>query len=243
MTVHVVPLAQSFPGDAGDFLVINRFARRTGWLHGIMTGYASTYGIVVLAVLLVIGWWLARRAAEFRAMAAVALAGLGTLVAVGINQPIVSAIAEKRPYASLPHVTLLVSRSTDYGFPSDHATMAGAVAAGLCYVNRRLGMTAWAAAVLLAFSRVYVGAHYPLDVAAGLALGAAVIVLGQTLARPILIWLLTRMVRTPLRPLVSVGRHDARTARSGRESGRSAQAPETGNDSVGYSDPAGPPGG
>ncbi|MEO7263191.1 MAG: phosphatase PAP2 family protein [Jatrophihabitantaceae bacterium] len=198
-------MADSYLGDAGDFLLINRFARRTGWLHGFITGYAGTYGILILVLLLAAGWWLARRAGHLRTMAALIWAGLGTLVAVGVNQPIVTAVAEKRPYVSIPHTLLLVSRSTDYGFPSDHAVMAGAVAAGLCYVNRRLGVMAWVAALLLAFSRVYVGAHYPHDVAAGLALGAAVIVLGQVLARPILLWLLGSLVRTPLRPLFVAG--------------------------------------
>jgi undecaprenyl-diphosphatase len=205
MTALALPSAESYLGDAGDFLLINRFARRTGWLHGFMTGYASTYGIAILVLLLAIGWWLARKAGELRTMAALAWAGLGTLVAVGGNQPIVNAVAEKRPYVSIPHTLLLVGRSADYGFPSDHAVMAGAVAAGLCYVNRRLGVIAWVVAVLLAFSRVYVGAHYPHDVAAGLALGAAVVVLGQLLARPILVWLLGRLVRTPLQPLLIDG--------------------------------------
>ncbi len=204
-------LAESYLGDAGDFLLINRFAARTGWLHAAMTGYAATYGLVVLVVLLLVGWWLARRSGELRAMAALAWAGLGTLVAVGVNQPIVNAVAEKRPYASIPDTLLLVGRSADYGFPSDHAVMAGAVATGLCYVNRRLGVTAWAAAVLLAFARVYVGAHYPHDVVAGLVVGAAVVVLGQFLARPILTWLLTRLARTPLRPLLVAGRGEPTT--------------------------------
>lgn len=209
MSTPLALMADSYLGDAGYFLLINRCARRTGWLHGFMTGYASTYGIVLLVLLLAAGWWLARRTGQLRTMAALVWAGLGTLVAVGVNQPIVTAIAEKRPYVSIPHTLLLVSRSADYGFPSDHAVMAGAVATGLCYVNRRLGILAWVAAVLLAFSRVYVGAHYPHDVAAGLVLGAAVIVIGQLAARPVLIWLLGRLVGTPLRPLLVAGRGEA----------------------------------
>lgn len=194
--------SQQYLGDAGDFLLINRFARRTGWLHGFMTFYAETLGVSLCVLLLAVGWWMARRARDPRAMASLAWAGVGTLVAVGINQPIVSAVHESRPYRSLPHVLLLVGRSSDYGFPSDHATMAGAVAAGLCYVNRRLGITAWVVALLLAFSRVYVGAHYPHDVTAGLLLGAAVIVIGQLLIRPALTAAIRRLSATPLRPLL-----------------------------------------
>lgn len=224
MIAVATPTADSYLGDAGDFLLINRFARRTGWLHGFMTGYASTYGLVVLLLLLAAGWWLARNAGQLRAMAALIWAGLGTLVAVGVNQPIVAAVAEKRPYVSIPNALLLVGRSADYSFPSDHSVMAGAVAAGLCYVHRRLGILAWVAAALLAFSRVYVGAHYPHDVVAGLVLGAAVIVVGQFLARPLLLWLLGLLIRTPLRVLVIAGDRPRPPASTGSAD---ASAPST----------------
>lgn len=197
-------LANPYVGDAGDFLLVNHFARRTSWLHGAMTGFAE-YGLVLFAVLMVAGWLLARRSGVPARIAALAWAGLGTLVAVGINQPIVTAIHERRPYQTIPHVLVLVSRSTDFGFPSDHATMAGAVATGLLYVNRRLGLLAWAAALVMAFARVYTGAHYPHDVVAGLVLGAVVIVVGRLVAQPVLTVVADRIGRTRLHPLVRSG--------------------------------------
>ena len=151
---------------------INGLARATPWLHGVITAYAG-YGVVVFALLLGAGWWVARRSGEPRRVAAVVCAGAATLLAVGINQPIVTAVHEARPYTDHPAVLVLATRSADFSFPSDHAVMAGAVAVGLVF---RLAALAAVAALVMAFARVYIAAHYPADVAVGLVLGAVVAV-------------------------------------------------------------------
>jgi undecaprenyl-diphosphatase len=179
--------------DTSLFRDVNNFAKHTAWLHAVMADYAK-YGVGLFVVLIGMGAWLGWRAGSARVVAASVWAGLGTLLAVAINQPIVNGIAEKRPYLSLHHVELLISRSADFGFPSDHATMAGAVAMGLLLADRRLGIVTWCAALLLAFSRVYVGAHYPQDVIAGLALGALVVGLGWLVVKSPAEWLVARLV-------------------------------------------------
>jgi undecaprenyl-diphosphatase len=97
-------------------------------------------------------------------------------------------------------VHLLGTPSHDPSFPSDHATLAGAAIAGLFLVDRRLGWAATAAGLLLSADRVYVGAHYPADVVAGLTLGAAVAVIGWLAMRRPLVAVVTALARTPLRP-------------------------------------------
>lgn len=189
--------------DLPLFRAINSFARSTSWLHGPMLAYA-TYGVVVIAVLLVAGWWVARRHDSPRMMAAALWAPLGTLLAVGINQPIVAAVHEARPYETVQGILVLANRNTDPSFPSDHAVMAGAAVAGMLLLTR--GALAWvtvAAAVLLAFSRVYIAAHYPHDVLAGLALGAAVAVAGYLLLRRPSTAAVEALERTRLRPLLT----------------------------------------
>lgn len=185
--------------DVSWFLAVNRFARATPWLHPVLAGYA-VYGVALFAVLLLVGWWRARQ--RGRGMAAALWAPLGVLLAVAVNQPIVAAFAEPRPYTHLAGVLVLVTRSTDPSFPSDHATMAGAAVAGLWLVERRLGLVTAAAALLMCFARVYVGAHYPHDVLAGLVLGAVVAMAGYWLTAPLLRRLVTWAASTPLRPLI-----------------------------------------
>lgn len=204
--VPPVPRSSGAHGlDKRLFLEVNSFARHTGWLHGVMLAYAVDGGIVVCALLLVLGWWLARRQGGARAVAASLWAGVATVAAVGIAQPINHAVAEARPWQSLPHALILAGHTTDYSFPSDHAVMAGAVTAGVLIYHRRLGIVAAVAAVLLCFGRVYIGAHYPQDVAAGFVLGALVALAGWAIVRVPGTRLVTLASQTPLRVLVTAG--------------------------------------
>lgn len=183
------------------FRDVNRFAAHTSWLHTPMRLYAS-YGIVVFAVLLVAGWWIARRSGDLTRVALSLWAPVGVLVALAINQPIANAVAEPRPYAAFPHVLVLVSRHSDYSFPSDHAVMAGAVALALAQIHRTLGWVAVGLALLMAFARVYVGAHFPLDVVVGLGVGALISWAGFLMVRRPLTGLLTAASRTRLAILI-----------------------------------------
>jgi membrane-associated phospholipid phosphatase len=157
-------------------------------------------------------------------MVAALWAPLGMLLAVAVNQPIVAGVHEARPYNNLHHILVLATRSTDPSLPSDHATMAGAVTVGLFLVSRRLGALTAIAAILMAFARVYIGAHYPQDVIAGLALGALVTGIGYLIARRPLTALVHRMQQAPLRPLVTAGIHG--------HTGPSPVTPATGNSPV-----------
>lgn len=169
------------------FQQMNDFAARTEWLHVPVTDYAK-YGIVIFAGLLLVGWWMARSGSA-KMMAAALIAPVSTVVAVAVNQPIVSHVAAARPYVVHPTALVLVAKSADPSFPSDHAIMAGAVAAGLLLVSWRLGVVAVMCALMMAAARVYVGAHFPRDVIAGLALGAVV---------ALVVWLILRIPVTRL---------------------------------------------
>ena len=188
------------------FEQINAFAKATPWLHGAARAYAG-YGVALFAGLLLAGWWIARRSGEVSRVAAPITAGGATLHALAVNQPIVHAVHEARPYTTLTNILVLANRSPDASFPSDHATMAGAVAIGLLIVSRRLGAVAVVAAVLMAFTRVYIAAHYPADVAAGLLLAGVVAVLTWLLVRRPLTHLIGALTGTRLRPVLVTAGH------------------------------------
>ena len=135
-------------------------------------------GLVLLALALVGAWWIARQRRSPRQVAAAVWGAVGALIALAIAQPISSAVDDRRPIVALPKALLLIHHSTDPGFPSDHATAAGAVACAMFFISWRLGAITTVIALVFAFSRVYVGVHYPQDVLADLGLGAAVVALG-----------------------------------------------------------------
>jgi hypothetical protein len=66
-----------------------------------------------------------------------ALSGIGTFVALGLNQIVAHLAKELRPYDTLHHVLVLVPKANDYAFPSDHAVIAGALVTSVLLVSRR----------------------------------------------------------------------------------------------------------
>lgn len=187
--------------DASLFRIVDRFAERTGWLHPPAVAFAK-YGIVAFALMLLVGWWLGRQRPEPTALAAVVCTVVAVFVALGAAQLIGHGVGRARPYDAMTGMRVLVARTTDFSFPSDHATVAGAVAGGLWFVDRRLARLAVGLALLMAVTRVYVGAHYPGDVLAGLALGAATAAGVHLLAGGPIAALLGRLARSPMRPLI-----------------------------------------
>lgn len=100
-------------------------------------------------------------------------ATLGALAAVGLNLLVGHLYFRARPYWALPTVHAIGARRGESAFFSVYAAVAAALAGGLLLVARRLGLAAVGVALLVGLGQVVVGANYPFDVLAGLAVGAA----------------------------------------------------------------------
>lgn len=103
-------------------------------------------------------------------MALLSLA-LGALIT---NVTLKNLVARIRPYDLVNTIVPLIARPTDYSFPSGH-TCASFASAAIYYrmLPRKYGVPAMVLAGLIAFSRMYVGVHYPTDVLGGILIGLA----------------------------------------------------------------------
>ncbi len=159
--------------DIQLFHLINGLSGHFAWLDMIMIIIAQ-FSPVFLALILAILYLSFREKSQQAAF----LAGISALLALGIGQVIGMAVHRPRPYAYAVHV--LIARTTDTSFPSDHATLAFAIAMLIWFYHRKLSIGLFVLGIFIGFARVYVGAHFPTDVLGGAILGSIVgFVVGQ----------------------------------------------------------------
>ena len=172
------------------------------WLGSLFHGIEQAsipFMVVVTGAL----WFLSRPGGDRRWKLATGNGFAAAAVAYVVNVVIHSAWDRPRPYES--HVIRHPwSVSTDASFPSDHASVALAIAFAVLAFDLTAGSVLLVAAVLIAVGRVLIGAHYPGDVLAslGVALVAAFAVV--RLARPIVdrvVRLVERISDPLVRPL------------------------------------------
>lgn len=178
------------------FSAINRWAGRWSALDQLAIR-AAQYLPFVLVVFLAAVWFTGARPAEReRRQYAAIYAALGTLLAYAVTLVTRNVIARARPFVD-HQVNQLVPHVNDSGFPSDHSILAFAIVASLFVVSRKLGLIALALALTMGLARVFVGIHYPGDIAGGGLLGAAM---------TLVVWRLDPWLRRAIGPLLRFAR-------------------------------------
>ncbi|MGQ9681344.1 MAG: phosphatase PAP2 family protein [Anaerolineae bacterium] len=161
------------------FRALNSLAGRwppfDGLVQFLMNDYALTTALTVLLVAL---WFRGRTAQEREAdQATVVYAIMALLLASAVVKGMNLLFFRQRPFTAHDGVTLLFYYPSDSSLPSNSAIVAFVFAASLYRRSLPLGIGAYALAMLLGLARIVGGVHYPLDIAAGAALGMGFVAL------------------------------------------------------------------
>ncbi len=142
---------------------------RVSWLNDAFIGLSHVGGQgliwLIVAALAALIW---KRPAIFLYVVLADL--LADMAAYALRQ----AIGRERPPHRFPDPAPLVHVPVSDSFPSGHAATSFACAAVLAWLTPLPKVPLFVLAALIAFSRVYNGVHYPLDVVGGAALGLAI---------------------------------------------------------------------
>ena len=169
------------------------------WLGSLFHGIeqASIPFMVVATAAL---WFLARPGGDSKWKLASGSGFLAAAIAFAANFVIHSIWDRPRPYET--HVISHPwSSSTDASFPSDHTSVSFAIAFTILALDLPAGVLLLVAALVIAVGRLFIGAHYPGDVLAGVVVGAAAAVVVVRFARP-LVTAVVRVVERVSDPLL-----------------------------------------
>jgi undecaprenyl-diphosphatase len=144
------------------FRLINNLANQNVVLDKIMIFFSNDVPyIFIAAVALVFILGIAQRNPDYRKIAFSTI--FITVINLMINLAIRSIFPVARPFV-YNRVNLLVPHDTASSFPSNHATGTMSIALGLEKFSKPISIILTILSIIVGFSRVYVGNHYPADI-------------------------------------------------------------------------------
>ncbi len=181
--------------DENIFLWINGLAGNIAFFDWLLKGIANDYLVIVgsCLVLLVLWVWGADGRQRDRNQKAVISASLSLGLAQGFVSTLNAFYFRPRPFTELP-TNLLFYQPTDSSFPSNSVAIVFAITFAILLANRRIGGFLFILACFHAFSRVYVGVHYPFDVLTGAAGGIFITFIATKIIKALEKWLNIVMV-------------------------------------------------
>lgn len=173
-------MTERFSLFEGQLLLWIQENLRTDFLTGplcFLTKTKVTVGIIGLAII---------AAFAFRKSRAASIAAFLSCVFSFLicNLILKNLVARARPFTLIENLSYLGKLPTDSSFPSGHASFSFAFATVmLCMLPKKAGIPSLVFALIIAFSRLYVGVHYPTDVLTGILCGTGCAVLSMMVCR------------------------------------------------------------
>ena len=127
--------------------------------------------IIGVVLIIYLGFYAGKRG-KITLIVLIFAAGISDAICAQIIKPWVGRIRPSHEFVE--YINLLVSKGGKWSFPSNHAANSFAFATVLSYFYDKNKTMIFSIASVIAFSRVYVGVHYPLDIIFGSLLGYTV---------------------------------------------------------------------
>ncbi|MED0948753.1 undecaprenyl-diphosphatase [Bacillus mobilis] len=148
------------------FRAINDLGKQYSSLNSTMV-FLAEYMVYILALIILAYWFTGSRKSRMvviQAMVAFVIAEVIGKIAGEFH-------LNYQPFAVLPNVNKLVDHTVDNSFPSDHTILFFSICFSFWLVRKKTGWLWLILAFSVAISRIWVGVHYPFDVAIGALIG------------------------------------------------------------------------
>ena|SRR3989344_3102501 len=151
--------------DTKLFYTLNDLAEKSELWDRVFI-FAGNYAIIIFSAVLLLYFFMNRRAFWFAVFSAALSRGILTeIIRYFYNRP--------RPFVVLENVRVLIEKNgQEPSFPSGHAAFLFAIAFAVLLFNKKHGLILFIVAAFFTLARIIVGVHYPADILGGLLIAA-----------------------------------------------------------------------